>query len=72
MNVLLIDVDSTRPNYALMHLSTYYKQQGYKVWLNECPFKPDKVHASTIKRKAMASEGLSHNQSHLGPMVQYN
>ena len=32
--VLLVDVDSTIPNLALMHLSTYYKQQGEKVGFN--------------------------------------
>lgn len=32
--VLLVDVDSTIPNLALMHLSTYYKQQGENVGFN--------------------------------------
>ena len=50
MKVLLIDVDSTIPNLALMHISTYYKNGGG----NEVGFNvsdPDKVYASVIFTK---------------------
>lgn len=49
MKVLLIDVDSTIPNLALMHLSTYHKQKGDEAGFNISD--PDKVYASVIFTK---------------------
>lgn len=47
MKVLLIDFNSKIPNLALMKLSTWHKQQGHEVYLNNCD-KPDKVYISTL------------------------
>ena len=44
--VLLIDVDSTIPNIALMKYSTYYKKKGYEVGFNTSD--PDIIVASII------------------------
>ncbi len=49
--ILLIDVDSRLPNFALMKLSSYYKKQGLKVGLGrkDCRIKgPEKIYASAI------------------------
>lgn len=55
--VLLIDVDSTIPNLALMRLSTYWKQKGAEVGFNISD--PTKVYASCIfKWNAHKTEGL--------------
>ena len=46
---LLIDVDSVIPNLALMHISTWKKQEG-----NETGFSipdPDEVYASVVFHK---------------------
>lgn len=43
---LLIDVDSTIPNLALMHISTWKKSQGYEVGFNISD--PDEIYASTV------------------------
>lgn len=48
MNILLIDVDSKITNQALMKLSSFHKSEGDKVWLNNCPVKPDKVYIATL------------------------
>ena len=45
-NVLLIDVDSTIPNLALMKLSTYYKAKGDNIGFNV--ENPDIVYASVV------------------------
>lgn len=47
MRILLIDFNSKIPNLALMKLSTWHKQQGNKVYLNQCD-NPDKVYISTL------------------------
>lgn len=47
MKVLLIDFDGKIPNLALMKISTWYKQQGHDVYLNQC-MKPEKVYISTL------------------------
>ena len=49
MKVLLIDVDSTIPNLALMKISAYHKSIGDKVGFNISD--PDKVYASVIFKK---------------------
>jgi hypothetical protein len=49
--ILLIDVDGRLPNFALMKLSRYYKEQGRKVILGykDCCFKgPEAVYASAV------------------------
>ena len=43
---LLIDVDSTIPNLALMHISTWKKREGYEVGFNVQ--EPDEVYASIV------------------------
>ena len=49
MNVLLIDLDSTIPNLALMKVSTYYKDRGHTVgWAIE---DPDIAYISCIFKK---------------------
>ncbi|NCA74557.1 MAG: radical SAM protein, partial [Gammaproteobacteria bacterium] len=55
--VLLIDVDSTIPNLALMKVSAYYKQLGYEVGFSIVD--PDIVYSSIIFRKnGHKSDGL--------------
>lgn len=44
--VLLVDIDSTIPNLALMHISTWKKAQGYKVGFNIPD--PAEVYASVV------------------------
>lgn len=57
MKVLLIDVDSTIPNLALMKISAYHKARGDEVGFNVSD--PDKVYASVIfKKNAHAVDGL--------------
>lgn len=46
---LLIDIDSTIPNLALMHISTWKKNQGNEVGFN-IP-EPDEVYASCVFKK---------------------
>lgn len=48
MQIGLIDFDGKLQNLALMKLSTYYKQQGAKVYLNEVPPTVDKVFCSVL------------------------
>lgn len=43
---LLIDVDSTIPNLALMHISTWRRQEGFETGFNVKD--PDEVWASVI------------------------
>lgn len=50
MKVLLIDVDSTIPNLALMKISAYYKSIGHEVGLVGLD-NPDIVYASIIFKK---------------------
>ncbi|WP_300297646.1 radical SAM protein [Anaerosolibacter sp.] len=56
MKVGLIDFDGKIPNLALMKLSTYYKQHGAEIFLNNVPKDADKVFCSVLftwsKRKA--------------------
>lgn len=49
MRVLLIDLDSTIPNLALMKISTYHKDRGDIVGWNTA--EPDKVYISCIFKK---------------------
>ena len=49
MRVLLIDVDSTIPNIALMKISAYHKSKGDTVGFNISD--PDKIYASVIFKK---------------------
>lgn len=48
--ILLIDEDSKEGNLYLMQLSTYHKQKGDKVFLNEWS-NPDKVYISCLFKK---------------------
>lgn len=43
---LLVDIDSTIPNLALMHISTWKKSQGYEVGFNVTD--PTEVYASIV------------------------
>lgn len=55
-SALLIDVDSTIPNLALMHISTWKKNEGYEVgWNIE---NPDEVYASVVFKKNKDSAEL--------------
>ncbi len=49
MKVLLIDVDSTIPNLALMKISAYHKSVGDEVGFSVT--EPDKIYASVIFKK---------------------
>lgn len=49
MKILLVDVDSTIPNLALMKISAYYKSKGHEVGFNIND--PDKIYASIIFKK---------------------
>ena len=49
MKILLIDVDSTIPNLALMKVSAYYKSLGDEVGFNVID--PDMIYASVIFKK---------------------
>jgi len=48
MKIGLIDFDGKVPNFALMKLSTYYKDQGVGIFLNEVPANVDKVYCSVL------------------------
>lgn len=50
MKVLLIDVDSTMPNLALMKISAYHKSIGDECGITNID-RPDKVYASVIFKK---------------------
>ena len=47
MNVLLLPIDGTYPNLALMKLAAHHIARGDEVWLNAHP-QPDLVYASSI------------------------
>jgi len=50
--ILLVDADRTGfANLALMKLSSWHKRRGDRVWLNSCPFKPDRVYVSCAFEK---------------------
>lgn len=49
MNVLLVNVDSTIPNLALMKISQYHKQKGDNVGFNI--ENPDMIYISCIFKK---------------------
>lgn len=49
MRIMLIDVDSTIPNLALMKLSSYHKKRGDRVGFNIKD--PDKIYISTVFEK---------------------
>lgn len=56
--ILLIDVDSTIPNLALMKISSYYKQQGCEVGFSVTD--PDLVYSSIIfKKNRHLADGLA-------------
>lgn len=52
MNILLLQIDGTMPNLALMKLSAYHKNRGDKVVLQNHlfnnPIRPDKVYISCV------------------------
>lgn len=51
MRILLIDIDSTIPNLALMKIAAYHKAQGDEVGFNISD--PDKVYISVIYKRNM-------------------
>ena len=68
--ILLVDVDSTIPNIALMRLSTYYKSLGYSVELKRLsvpiykPLKTELVIDTSLYEKVFVStifKGTMHN-----------
>lgn len=65
MKIGLIDLDGKIPNLALMKLSTFYKKQGAKVFLNNIPKDVDKVYCSVLftwnKPKAVKLKQLYKN-----------
>jgi hypothetical protein len=67
--ILLIDVDSRLPNFALMKLSRYYKEQGRKVILGykDCCFKgPEAVYASAVFHKHSTDQRVSKLRRYYG------
>lgn len=57
MKVLLIDMDSTIPNLALMKVSAYHKSKGDEVGFHV--YDPDKVYCSIIfKKNKHKADGL--------------
>lgn len=57
MKALLIDIDSVIPNLALMHISTWKKNEGYEVGFNVKD--PDEVWASCVfHRNKHLTDGL--------------
>lgn len=48
MQIGLLDYDGKLPNLALMKLSTFYKQSGAEVYLNDIPSTVDKVFCSVL------------------------
>lgn len=65
MKIGLIDFDGKIPNLALMKLSTYYKQKGAVVYLNNVPRDVDMVYCSVLftwnKSKAFKLQGIYKN-----------
>lgn len=59
MRVLLVDVDSTIPNLALMQASSYYKDEGYEVGFNIKD--PDKVLISCIYKRIPSLNRVNKN-----------
>jgi hypothetical protein len=67
--ILLIDVDSRLPNFALMKLSRYYKEQGRKVILGykDCCLKgPEAVYASAVFHKHSTDQRVSKLRRYYG------
>lgn len=57
MKTLLVDVDSTIPNLALMHISMWKKSEGHEVGFNVTD--PDEVFASIVfKKNKHLADGL--------------
>lgn len=51
MKILLLDVDSTIPNLALMKISAYHKEENDEVYLENFYMNPSKVYISCIFAK---------------------
>ena len=67
--ILLIDVDSRLPNFALMKLSRHYKEQGRKVILGykDCCLKgPEAVYASAVFHKHSTDQRVSKLRRYYG------
>ncbi|MFO7953109.1 MAG: hypothetical protein R6U91_09965 [Bacillota bacterium] len=67
--ILLVDVDSTLPNLALMKLAGYYKQQGYHVKLvKKAAYEPEieAVFASSIFNYPSSLKKLEKMQAYYG------
>lgn len=74
MKVGLIDFDGKIPNLALMKISSFYKQQGAEVFLNDIPQDVDKVYCSVLftwnkskatkLRNAQISKNIGHGNKY--------
>ncbi|MCP4624988.1 MAG: hypothetical protein GY850_15895 [bacterium] len=67
--ILLIDVDGRLPNFALMKLSRYFKEQGRKVILGykDCRLKgPEAVNASAIFHNHVTDKRISSLRRYYG------
>jgi hypothetical protein len=67
--ILLIDVDGRLPNYALMKLSRYYKDQGRKVILGykDCCLKgPEAVYGSAVFHNHITDQRISKLRRYYG------
>ena len=60
--ILLVDVDSTIPNLALMKISSFYKSKGYNVTLKKLKLKRRKD--STLKEAQYFTKNLHSSFSH--------
>ncbi len=69
--IILFDIDGTIPNLALMKLSTYYKQQDYKVLLSkEIGYKEaDKYFASTVFYTKISQQKIANLKSLYGEKI---
>lgn len=67
--ILLIDVDGTLPNLALMKLSSYHKQKGHPVWLGKrgCFLKdPGQVYASSLFYSSQSERRIQELKDYYG------
>jgi hypothetical protein len=67
--ILLIDVDGRLPNFALMKLSRFYKEQGRKVILGYKDYRlkgPEAVYASAIFHNHVTDKRISHLRRYYG------
>ncbi len=67
MKILLCDIDSLKPNLALMKISAYHKSIGNDVYLNKYDINPDIIYASVIfsKNKYLVDHLSRYNNSEI-------